>query len=96
MGRQMTGGDCGERNVGRQMRRDWGQGCHKRDEGEDRDVGRGMRGGDCGEVDEGKRLWGKGYGERDEVKGLGKGIWLVERWMRGRDCGERDTVRGMR
>ena len=41
-----------------------------RDCGE-RDVVRG----DCGEVDEGKRLWGKGYGERDEVKGLGKGMW---------------------
>ena len=58
----MTGGDCGERNVegGLMRRRDWGQGCRKRDEREDRDVGRGMRGGDCGEVDEGKGLWGKG------------------------------------
>ena len=68
--RRLQGKECGG---GQMRRRDWGQGCCKRDEGEDRDVGRGMRGGDCGEVDEGKRLWGKGYGERDEVKGYG--LW---------------------
>ena len=41
-----------------------------------------MRVGDCGEQDEGRGLWGKGWGEGT----VGKG-------MRGGDCGERDAGR---
>ena len=45
-GKIMQGGDCGERDEGRECR-----------EGT---VGKGMREGDCGERDEGMGKWGKG------------------------------------